>query len=65
MKKSLKLTLNKVTVSKLNSMEEIKGGESVWCGGTGTTSGSQISKGYEKHYDENGDPYWTPCDRES
>lgn len=76
-KKTLKLQLNKITISKLNNLQSVKGGGTAGCGGSigcgGHTAycgaGNTVSETWQP-----GDNYntvsdvptcWEPCDRES
>ncbi|AXG71691.1 hypothetical protein KORDIASMS9_03948 [Kordia sp. SMS9] len=64
-KNELTLDLKKVTLSKLNSIEEIKGGGSAWCGAS-AHMGATISRGYQPAgWDADTNQLWEPCDRES
>lgn len=64
-KKELTLDLKKVTLSKLNSLDQIKGGGTNWCGSTGWI-GVTVSCGYQPAgWDQDTNQLWEPCDRES
>lgn len=61
----LKLDLKKITIAKLNSLEEIKGGGTSFCT-FGPDYGNTVSQGYQPDgYDSETNQLWKPCDRES